>query len=183
MRRTMMPMILAGLLTLALAIPAAGAMFSRGTFADAGTDAYACGDAEISVAWEGSGKFHLRTGKGDLDSFFFEHVNFAFHEVHTNLDTGQSFSISGRVVDKEIKATHVGGTVFETTRIIAGQHLTVRDSDGRVVLQDRGVVVVTYLFDTLGDAVPGGHFLEELSVELRGHFPSSDLDICQLWDQ
>ncbi len=183
MRRTMMPMVLAGLLTLALAFPAAGAMFARGTFADAGTDGYTCGDAEIAVSWEASGRFHLRTGKGDLDSFFFEHVNIAFHEVHTNLDTGQSFTLSGRLLDKEIRATRVGGTVFEATRIIAGQPFTVRDSDGRVVLRDRGVVVVTYLFDTLGDDVPGGDFLDELSVELRGPHPGWDFDICQLWER
>ncbi|MGI8658248.1 MAG: hypothetical protein ACR2K4_05690 [Candidatus Limnocylindria bacterium] len=183
MRRTTLPVVLAGLLTVALAIPAAGAIFERGTFTDTGTDAYTCGETEFSVSWEASGRYHLRTGKGDLDSFFFQHVNVAFHEVHTNLDTGETLTVSGRFLDKEIRATRVEGTVFEVTRIVAGQPFTVRDSDGRLLLRDRGVVVVTYLFDTLGDDVPGGDFLGEVNVELHGPHPGFDIfDPCQLWE-
>ena len=183
MRRTISPVALAGLLTMALAIPVAGAIFERGTFTDTGTDAYTCGDVEFSVSFEESGRFHLRTGMGNLDSFFFQHVNVAFHEVHTNLETGETLTVSGRLLDKEIRATRVEGTVFEVTRIVAGQPFTVRGSDGKVLLRDRGVVVVTYLFDTLGDDVPGGDFLEELSVEVHGPHPGFGVfDPCQLWD-
>ena len=183
MRRTIFPVALAGLLTMALAIPAAGAIFERGTFTDTGTDAYTCGDEEFSVSFEASGRFHLRTGKGNLDSFFVQHVNIAFHEVHTKLDTGETLTVSGRLLDKEIRATRVEGTVFEVTGIVAGQPFTVRDSDGRLLLRDRGVVVMTGLFDTLGDDVPGGDFLEELNVEVHGPHPGFEIfDPCQLWE-
>jgi len=183
MRRTILPMVFAGLLTMALAIPAAGAIFERGTFTDTGTDAYTCGDVEFSVSFEASGRFHLRTGKGDRDDFFFQHVNLSFHEVHTNLDTGETLTVSGRLLDQEIRATRVEGTVFEATRIFAGQPFTVRDSDGNLLLREAGVVVVTGLFDTLGDDVPGGVFLGETNVELHGQHPGSDIsDPCQLWE-
>jgi len=122
-------------------------------------------------------------GKAIWTASFFQHVNVAFHEVHTNLDTGETLTVSGRLLDQEIRATRVEGTVFEVTRIFAGQPFTVRGSDGKVLLRDAGVVVLTGLFDTLGDDVPGGEFLEELNVEVHGPHPGCGIfDPCQLWD-
>ena len=49
-----------------------------------------------------------------------------------------------------------------------------------MVLRDRGSVRETYLFDTEGDDVPGGIFLEQLSLRLSGPHPSfvSDEEFC-----
>jgi hypothetical protein len=183
MRRTILPMALGGLLTIAIAIPAAGAIFERGTFTDSGTDVYSCGDADFSVAFEASGRYHLRTGTGPRDGAFFQHTNIQFHEVHTNLETGEWLTVSGRLLDKEVRGTRVEGSVFEFTQIVAGQPFTVRDSDGNVLMRDRGLVQFTALFDTLGDDVPGGVFLEFVSIEVRGPHPGADIvDPCQLWD-
>ena len=42
---------------------------------------------------------------------------------------------------------------------------------GRIVSRDRGVIRETYLFDTLGDATPGGLFLETLGLRVSGPHP------------
>ena len=39
------------------------------------------------------------------------------------------------------------------------------------MLRDRGAITTTYLFDTLGDDVPGGDFIEELDVRISGPHP------------
>ena len=54
------------------------------------------------------------------------------------------------------------------------------DASGRVLLRDRGAIRETYLFDTEGDAVPGGIFLEKLSLRVSGPHPGfvTDEEFC-----
>ena len=66
--------------------------------------------------------------------------------------------------------------MFESVE--AGQS-RMYDSDGRLVARDRGNVRFRILFDTEGDAVPGGIFLEELGAEAHGKHPGFD-DFCGL---
>ena len=63
----------------------------------------------------------------------------------------------------ETKATHVSGTIFEFTSVNAGQPFVVRDSDGNLILRDRGVIRQVIQVDTLGDVVPGGAFVADVS--------------------
>ena len=62
--------------------------------------------------------------------------------------------IRGRAVFHEIKATQVGGDIYEFEAIEAGQPFVVEDSGSNVVVRDRGMIRRTALFDTLGTGCP-----------------------------
>jgi hypothetical protein len=136
----------------------------------------------VDVSGHAEGIAQLRVGKGDLTSAFFLHDNFSFAETWTRRDTRDSFTLSGNGLFQETRATHVEGTIFEFTSIVAGQPFVVRDADGALILRDRGVVRQVLQFDTLGDNVPGGEFVKEVSFSVSGPHPGMDLDLCTLLD-
>jgi hypothetical protein len=139
-------------------------------------DTELCGIA-VQQDTEVSGTAHERVGKRTADSAFFAHVTFQYTWTFTNPANGEFLVIEGHALFQEIKATRVEGTVFEFTSVEAGQPVVLRDSSGRVVLRDRGVIRSTILFDTLGDDTPGGEAVgERVTVRLAGGHPSFDED-------
>ena len=158
------------------AAPAGATVYEKGHYS--GTDSFSyshCG-FPVDVAVEFSGVFRVREGKGKNAGAFFGHDNYSYREVHTNRDTGAWFVITGDGLFNETKARRVEGTVFEFRAIDAGQPFTVTDSDGNVVLRDRGVVRSTILFDVGNDNVPGGTLIRETSFETGGPHPGLDFD-------
>lgn len=86
----------------------------------------------------------------------------------TNPETGKFAVQSGHRVYKEIKATHVEGDIYSFRVHDAGVPYTLQNSDGDVVVRDRGLVVWEDLFDTKGDGEPGGEGLEFNLVSTHG---------------
>ena len=123
-----------------------------------------------------SGVAHVRVGKGDLASAFFGINNYRATSTLTNEANGNIVTIEHNGVVHDTKATHVSGSIFKFTTINAGQPFTIRDMTGRVVVRDRGVIRETYLFDTLGDATPGGLYLEEIGLRVSGPHPLFPFD-------
>ena len=118
---------------------------------------------------------HLRVGKGKAESAFLVHVTYQYTDTFTNPATGEFLIVEGHAVFHDIKATRVEGSVFQFTSVEAGQVVVLRDSSGRVVLRDRGLIRSTLLFDTLGDDTPGGEEVgERMTVRLAGRHPSFD---------
>jgi len=182
-RRGLIPALGGALLALTLAAGPVGASVIQrehysGDYADSFDD---CG-FWIDVSGDFEGVVHYRVGKGDLTTAFFVHDNFSFQETWTRRDTGDTFTLGGNGIFQETRATHVEGTIFEFTSIVAGQPFIVRDSDGNVILRDRGVVTQVIQFDTLGDDVPGGAFIADVSFSVSGPHPSFELDLCTLLD-
>jgi hypothetical protein len=136
----------------------------------------------MDVSGHAEGTAHFRVGKGDLTTAFFSHNNYSVRETWTRRDTGDFFTIAANGLFQETKATPVGGTIFEFTSVNAGQPFTVTDSDGNVVVRDRGVIRQVIQFDTLGDNVPGGEFVVDVSFSVSGPHPGLDLDLCTLLD-
>lgn len=134
-----------------------------------------CG-IEVDYVDEFSSQGHIREGTGKRAGAFFLHERFSGVETFTNPENGKFFTISHDLVFKEIKATPVGGNVFEFVDHEAGQPFVVRDMDGNVVLRDRGLISATYLFDTGGDDVPGGEFIELLDLRVSGPHPGFFLE-------
>jgi hypothetical protein len=130
-----------------------------------------CGLEEVQLNVEFSGRFQIREGKGKQAGAFFAHDNYSVLETLTNRQNGKSFTVSHDGVFQDIRATRVEGNIFEFVSHDVGQPFVVRDMDGNVVLRDRGAITFTYLFDTLGDDVPGGEFIEELDVRISGPHP------------
>ncbi len=130
----------------------------------------------IQVVVEGtfSSTLHYRVGKGKVASAFFQHDKYRYSDTVTNPLTGKFFTTEGKGLNHDLKATALGGNVFRFTVIQAGQPFAIRDSSGRLVLRDRGVIRTTLLFNTRGDGIPGGDFIEDISVEFSGPHPSFD---------
>ena len=136
-----------------------------------------CGfDVEVEGTTSGVG--HLRVGKRQTATAFYGLDNYSFVETQTNPETGAFLTIAGNALFNEIRAERVEGTIFEFEAVEAGQ-FWMYDSDGRLVARDRGSVHFHVLFDTEGDDVPGGIFVEEFEPEVHGPHPGFD-DFCGL---
>jgi hypothetical protein len=173
-RRRLFPLLLAGALAAALVPAAQGVIFERFRFVDErySDEAEVCG---IDVQIEGTATGHglIRAGTGKRATAFFQHLNVAFSETWTAA-TGRSVTVTGRFVFNEVKAVPLGGNLFRFTAIQAGQPFRLYDSQGNLVLRDRGVIRFSIVFDTLGDATPGGIVVEELEPSVRGPHPGFD---------
>src|ERR687891_27785 len=95
-------------------------------------------------------------------------------------DCGEWFLVRGDGVFNETKATRIEGNIFEFVSVEAGQPFVVEDSDGNVIIRDRGVIRRRILFDTEGDDVPGGIDIEFLSAEVHGPHPGFFTDFCDI---
>src|SRR5262245_43526918 len=133
-----------------------------------------CG-IEVRIDSIGRGHFRNRTGKGELDQAFFGHTNLEFTDTFTNVATGASFSIHGRITGMDVKATPLGGNVFEFSGRESGT-VVLRDMAGKAVLRDAGAIWTTVVFDTLGDSTPGGEVLDERVTRTSGQTQLFDLD-------
>ena len=69
--------------------------------------------------------------------------------------------MSGHALFWEVTARHVARDIWEFTAHETGQPFVVEDSEGNLVLRDRGRVTFRALFDTEGDGQPGGILLED----------------------
>lgn len=166
MRKLMLTVALAAA---ALTSPAAATVADRGRFTgETYGFGYDCGFA-VEVTGVASGNYRLRDG-GDGTFFSLERVG--YREVHTNSQTGEWFVVRGRFVNNETSADHVAGSLYAFDVVKAGQIAVVEDADGNVVDRDRGAVRRTILFDTGGDAEPGGEFVDLLDLRISGPHPS-----------
>lgn len=138
-----------------------------------------CGIA-IDAHFVGGGNFLVREVEGSDGQAYLAHDNYWFEVTWTNADTGAWLLIRGGGVFKEMTATHVEGDIWEFTAMDAGQQFVIEDSDGNVVLRDRGRITFRALFDTLGDGEPGGELLEEEITGIHGPHPGLDADLCEL---
>ena len=122
----------------------------------------------------------FRVGKGG--QAFLVKDTYKYRDVLTNSETGEWFVIRGKAVFHEIKATQVSGDIYEFTAIEAGQPFVIEDSDGNVVVRDRGVIRRTAIFDTLGDGAPRRILLEETVTSVNGPHPgfADDFPFCEI---
>jgi hypothetical protein len=75
--------------------------------------------------------------------------NYEVHEVLTA--NGRTLTIDHQGLYKDLRITHVEGTVYEFVAIEAGRPFVARAEDGTVLFHDRGLLMVTFQVDTLGD--------------------------------
>jgi hypothetical protein len=159
---------------------AGAAVIEKGAYTDNYSFEY--NDCGFDVVGEGtvSGHFRIRTGKGKLATAFFLLDNYVYTETHTNPETGDFLTIKGNTLFNEVRAKPLGGNIFEFTAVEAGQPFAIYDSAGNLVLRDRGALIHHAVFDTEGDDVPGGIFLEDLGSDVHGPHPGFDTDFCEL---
>jgi hypothetical protein len=150
----------------------------HGEFADTGS----FDDCGFSIEYDLTATFHvlIREVPGSDGQAFIGQENFNFRNVHTNPATGAWFLVRGRELFKEVTARHVEGDIWEFTVHEVGQPFVIEDSNGNVVLRDRGRISIRAVFDTLGDGQPGGILLEEEITGVRGPHPGLDADFCAI---
>jgi hypothetical protein len=140
-----------------------------------------CGFPGVSTF---SGRAMIKDATPATDGqFFYFQDNFQYRDVITNPATGEFVVVRGNGIFKEVQARQVEGSVFTFLTHEAGQPFVVEDSSGRVVLRDRGMITLSWVFDTLGDSAPGGVFLEDpVVVRVSGPHPGFEeaFDFCAL---
>ncbi len=163
------------------AVPASAVLFEKtAPYSDSYSfDLPDCG-FPIHVDGMQQGRFHIRQGTGKDATAFFAHDQYSYREVWTNTDTGAYFVVSGNGLFNEVKATRIAGSVFTFRSVNSGQPFTVQDSSGNIVIRDRGTIQETILFDTGGDDVPGGTFIELVSDAVHGPHPGFFVDMCDV---
>jgi hypothetical protein len=177
MRRIVIGLATAALLAVAVAASAQATVYEKFRFEDEWAFTEDCGFA-VDVAGSATGTFVLRAGKNKDEGVFPFTQQYRFSETWTNPANGEWFVIRGNGVVNEVKATRVEGSVFLFHIVDAGQPFVVEDSEGNVIERSRGSVRGTFLFDTEGDSVPGGIYLEFFEPRVSGPHPGLDKHPC-----
>jgi hypothetical protein len=179
-RRTVAASLIAVFATMMTCTSASAKVIGQQHFSDSYSFSYDDCGFPVDVTGQVSGHDLLRVLPGG--QAFLDINQQTFREVHTNVETGKWFVVRGNSLYHEIHGTQVDGNIYEFTSIEAGQPFVIEDSSGHVVSRDRGVIRETYLFDTLGDGVPGGEFLGDVSIVVHGPHPgfADDFPFCQI---
>src|SRR5262245_43609563 len=174
--------VVAGLLAIALAIPgeASAAPLVRDRYSV--TDRWVsddCGFAiETTVAFEGL--FMLKSGHGDDPTpYYFD--NYQGTVTLRNVATGKWVQVLHNGLYKDLRITNLGGTLYEFEAIEVGRPFTIVDSDGNVLVRDRGLIETRFVVDTLGDDDIANDIFQDGSWELvkdAGAHPGLTLDYC-----
>ena len=136
-----------------------------------------CG-IDVQVEGTATGIIKVRVGKGDKATAFFEHDVIAYRETWTAAN-GRFVTVTGKSSFNDVKAVALGDNLFRFTLVEAGQPFRLFDSHGNLLIRDRGSLRFTIVFDTLGDATPGGVVVEELEPSVRGPHPGfDDAQLC-----
>jgi hypothetical protein len=162
--------------------PARATIAEADTFHDSFTFTHFDCGFPVDVEGVADGRFRIRVGTGADATAFFLQSRVTWSEVHSA--NGTSVTLAGHFLYNEPRAIHVEGSIFEFHSIEAGQPFAIYDADGTLVLRDRGVIRHTYLFDTQGDDLPGGIFIEDVDVQIGGPHPSFEggiEDYCALF--
>jgi hypothetical protein len=162
--------------------PAGAAPLTREHYS--GTDSFAFEDCGFLI--EGtttySGVFMLKQGRaGDPTPYLFD--NYSHDIVYTNPATGAWFTLHGDGLFKDLHVVNVTGTIYRFESIEVGQPFVVRDSNGNVILRDRGRLLTTIEVDTLGDSDLDNDIFIDGSFELladNGGHPGFFADFCQI---
>lgn len=104
-----------------------------------------------------------------------------YHSIETLSANGRTATIEHQGMYKDLRISHVEGSIFQVVAIEAGQPFVVRDGDGNVLLRDRGVLKFTFRIDTKGDTDLGNDEFIEGSWSLlkdAGSHPGFDIDFC-----
>lgn len=168
---------LAAATLLAVSLPAsasAGVLFrEKYTWADS----YSFDDCgfQVDVDAQGGGLYILRDATPATGGQFFRLTdNYSYVERLTNPENGRwvERTANGTFIELPPSEVSEDGRVFTFRSVEAGQPFVLRDSEGTVLMRDRGALVAEYTFDSLGDSEPGGVLIGEPElVKVAGPHP------------
>lgn len=185
------PRILAGgigaaaLIVGAAVTPAHARPVDSGSFSDSFAETIECGTRSLELDATIVGTYAIKDSTPKTGGQFFKFSQTAeFNGTFTDPDpdTGGTFTEYWRTNFREGPGTVISddGRLFRWQTKESGVWDVFRDSSGKVVYRNTGTVVVNWEGDTLGDSVPGTVILSEDFERTSGHFPTFDMDICQI---
>lgn len=185
------PRILAGgigaavLIVGAAVAPAQARPVESGSFSDSFAETIECGTRSLELDATIVGTYDIKDSTPKTGGQFFRFSQTAeFNGTFTDPDpdTGGTFTEYWRTNFREGPGTVISddGHLFRWQTKESGVWDVFRDSSGKVVYRNTGTVVVNWEGDTLGDSVPGAVILSEDFERTSGHFPTFDMDICQI---
>ena len=175
--------LLATLLVLAVAAPASARPIEREHYS--GSESFDFDDCGFwvhnDVTFEGV--FMLKAPRTDgAPPYLFDN-----YEVHERLSAnGRSLTVDHQGIYKDLRITHVSGTIYQFVAQEAGRPFVVRDSAGNVLIRDRGLLRVTFQVDTKGDTDLENDVFIEGSWQLladRGSHPGFYIDFCEFMEE
>ena len=178
MKRHVIPLV--ALLLLAVAAPAQARPLERENYS--GTDSFDFDDCGFVIHNEVTfeGVFMLKAPRGDgAPPYFFD--NYEAHEVLSA--NGRSLTIDHQGIYKDLRITHVSGTIYQFVAQEAGRPFVARDSDGNILFHDRGLLRTTFQVDTQGDSDLENDVFIEGTFELladHGRHPAFYIDFCEI---
>ena len=179
MKRHVIPAVtLVALLMLAVAAPVQARPIEREHYS--GTDSFDFDDCGFVIHDEVTfeGVFMLKAPRSSgAPPYLFD--NYESHEVLSA--NGRWLTIDHQGIYKDLRITHVSGTIYQFVAQEAGQPFVIRDSDGNVLIHDRGLLRTTFQVDTLGDTDLDNDIFIEDSWELladHGRHPGFSFDFC-----
>jgi hypothetical protein len=139
-------------------------------------------DITFEVTGRATGYEVIYNVPGSDGQAFFDDNRYRYREVWTNPANGRKAYVSGHARFREVKAEHVDGDVWRFLSVTTGKPFVVKNDQGRTVLAEYGRLVLSQLFDTLGDSQPGGEGLDVTVVSSSGNWPTwePDFDFCAL---
>jgi hypothetical protein len=149
-----------------------------------GTDSGSFDDCGFQIDFTSTfgGVFMLKEGRsGDATPYLFD--NYSYDDVFTNPATGAWFTRHGEGLYKDLHIVNVQGTVYRFEAMEVGQPFVIRDSDGNLVVRDRGHLRVGFTVDTLGDDDLENDIFIDGSFELladNGPHPGFYMDFCDI---
>ena len=177
--RGMAAPVVVGLLILALAGPVQAGPLVREHYS--GTDSFDFDDCGFVVHNEVSfeGLFMLKKPRRDgAPPYLFDNYN-----VHETLSAnGKWLTLDHQGLYKDLRITHVAGTVYQFVAIEVGRPFVARAQDGTVLFHDRGLLKVTFQVDTQGDTdLDNDVFIEGSWALLKdaGSNPGFYIDFCE----
>lgn len=122
---------------------------------------------EFEGSW--SGTFTLKEGRGG-DPTPYVTDNHDWEWLNRNPANGKWFTEQGKGVYKDVRITHLDGTVYRFIAQISGSPYSILTSDGRKIVKDRGLLRFQFDVDTQGDAdLSNDVFLDDSFVLLADH--------------
>ena len=104
------------------------------------------------------------------------------YEVHETLTAnGRMLTIDQQGLFKDLRITHVEGTIYQFVAIEVGQPFVIRDEQGKRLIHDRGHLTTTFQVDTLGDTDLDNDVFIDGSFSLlkdAGRHPGFYFDFC-----
>lgn len=176
MRKRFVPV--AALLALALTGPVQAAPIEYEHYS--GTDSFDFDDCGFVVHNEVvfEGVFMLKAPRADgAPPRLFDN----YHAVETLTANGRTATLEHQGLYKDLRISHVEGTIYQFVAMEAGRPFVVSDGDGNVLIRDRGVLVTTFQVDTLGDTDLENDIFIEGSWSLlkdAGSHPGFYIDFC-----